>query len=64
MNNCWICGTTDERTGGVQFDMEFDTFVHTKCLEDAGVDSVLEYERQNEGNHSVKYRSVGGDSDE
>ena len=43
---CWIChGDSDAQEGPMLFDMEFDTYYHEHCLEVAGVDSILEYER-------------------
>lgn len=44
---CWVChrgnGWEDD---DMEFDTEFDTFYHPECLEDAGVSTVLEFERQ------------------
>lgn len=49
---CWICHTddgwichTDDGEEEMIFDIEYDTFVHVSCLEEHGVESVLEYER-------------------
>jgi hypothetical protein len=29
-NGCWFCGLTDEK---LVFDYEFDTYVHTACIQ-------------------------------
>jgi len=42
---CWICHTKNDEEEMI-FDMEFDAFVHISCLEEHGVNSVLEYEKQ------------------
>ncbi len=43
---CWICETGNGNTdSGMVFDFEFDTWVHITCLEEHGVESVLEYEQ-------------------
>lgn len=49
---CWIC---HESGDGMIFDMEFDTFVHTDCLDEHGVESVLEYEKQKSPDDEIKY---------
>lgn len=44
---CWIChrGNGWEETDEFEFDMALDTFVHSKCLEKFGVDSISEFEQ-------------------
>lgn len=38
---CWFC---HRMTEAMQFDPEFDTYYHPKCLDKTGYDSILEYE--------------------
>lgn len=43
---CWVCETGNGYSDdSMEFDMEFDTFVHPECLEEEGVNTVLEYEK-------------------
>ena len=46
VGGCWICrrgnGYEDD---DMAFDIEFDTFYHPEHLEELGVSSILEYER-------------------
>lgn len=38
---CWICQTEG---GEMEFDYEYDTWVHPKCLEKHDVETVHQYE--------------------
>lgn len=50
---CWVCKTGNGNTDDdMEFDMEFDTFVHPACLEEHGVESVTEYERMKKSESS------------
>lgn len=43
---CWICNRGPEE-GEMEFSVEFDTYYHIECLEKAGYDTLLDYERDN-----------------
>lgn len=43
VGGCWVC-CRDAK--GEEFSMEFDTWYHQDCLDDLGVDSIIEYERE------------------
>jgi len=42
---CWFCHKDD---GEMSFDMEFDTYYHSECLEKTGEETILDYESSRE----------------
>lgn len=51
---CWICKRGNGFEDPMAFDIEFDTFYHESCLDDTEADSILEYERDNDGKHTIE----------
>lgn len=54
--NCWICdGEKESVIGELCFDSEYDTFYHERCLELTEYDSITEYEKNKEAEHSIRH---------
>jgi len=47
---CWICNGEEDHDE-LDFDMEYDCFYHTKCLDETDYDSIVAYEKNTEGEH-------------